>query len=157
MHQTPDPIIDLTTPRQRTTVKMDSGTYRFRSHYDLTIEEIERVDRAMPRFLTLTDSEKRRSKKETDELVTLARDICRIGLLEGNPKTLGPNGLVVIADFFFNLCLQHRLRLGQVRESMVSGTKALLGDGSSPVSPSTIRAPRRSSGSPKSRSARSTH
>ncbi len=117
-----DPIIDLTTPRKRTVIKMDSGTYRFRSPFDLTIAETTKVERLMPRFLELALKGHTRTLKEGEELGTLSAQVCAIGLLEGDAKTAGPSGCVVLADFFFDLCLQTNQRLGQVRESMVGAS-----------------------------------
>lgn len=136
-----DTVIDLTTPRTRTVVKMDSGTYRFRSPYDLTIEETSYIDRTLLRFAELTEKGKKRTAQEAKEIVTISEKVCRLGLLEGDAKAAGPIGQLVLADFFFDLCLQTNLRLGQVRESMSGATKQLIGDVLFPSSSGPTAAP----------------
>lgn len=145
-----DPVIDLTTPRARRIVKMDSGTYRFRSVYDLTIEETQKVDRLLPQFLELAMKGYGRSAKESKAFTQMCDDICRLSLLEGDAKVAGPAGRAVLADFFLDLCLQNNLRLQQVRDTMNAETKRAERGGTS-LSPtlSGSTAGRRASGSRK--------
>lgn len=141
-----DTIIDLTTTRPRTVVKMDSGTYTFRNPFDLTPAETTRIESAMSRFLELTVKGRDRTTKESAELAMLSQEVCKIGLLEGDEKQAGPTGCVVLADFFFDLCLQTAIRLTAARGPMVEATTGLAGVTSSRASSgSTAARPARGS------------
>lgn len=147
MQQT-EPIIDLTTPRARRIVKMDCGTFRFRSSYDLTIEETQKVDRILPRFWELMVKENDRTPKETQEFLRVSDEVCRIGVIDGDLKQVGPAGRVVLADFFLDLCLRKNVRLKQVRDEISGAQRQLVGATSSPSS-SGSTAERRGRGSRK--------
>lgn len=136
-------VIDLTSIRERTKVKLDCGIRELRAPDDLTIEEYQVLAGLLPRYGTLIAKETR-TPAEAQERIQLAQQLADMALV-ASPEEIAALSDVqrtLVSNLFTELCLPRLADLLQAGAAPMEDPSR--GATSSPDLPASTAAPRRS-------------